>query len=455
MRPPTHGLMGRGSPDLRLRQYLERYATSEARLGAGITDDYQALLVVPAHREPPGFLDQYAEAFESARGRVLVIVVVNAAAPNAAASLPEHEVLLASLRGEGAECLSSAPPVWLSRRERFDVLSIDRAHPDHCFPEREGVGLARRIGCDVALAAFAAGRIADPFIYCTDADAELPADYFDGPARAASADASCVVFRFWHVPAGDAALDAATALYELGLRYYVAGLAHAGSPYAYHSIGSALAVRADAYAAVRGFPRRLAGEDFYLLNKAAKVGQIWRDDARTIRLYSRASSRTVHGTGVAAAKLAAESRPDAAPFYHPEIFAALRSWLEVIEAFALERDESSARERIRSLQNASVDGVLQGLGAWDALSEAARQTRAAPPLRRRLHTWFDAFRTLKFIHALRERSLPSLPFREALALSPFRPRAASAESAVDFLRECFALEEAKQPAAVGLRAPNG
>ena len=46
---------------------------------------------------------------------------------------------------------------------------------------------------------------------------------------------------------------------------------YARSPYAFHTIGSTMAVSANHYAKVRGFPKREAGEDFYLLNKLAKV----------------------------------------------------------------------------------------------------------------------------------------------------------------------------------------
>jgi hypothetical protein len=42
-----------------------------------------------------------------------------------------------------------------------------------------------------------------------------------------------------------------------------------------------------------------------------------------------------------------------------------------------------------------------------------------PRLRHRLHEWFDGKRTLKYLHALRGSELPSLPWREALALSPW------------------------------------
>jgi hypothetical protein len=434
-------------------QYLARHAAPEAAFARQLGERYHAVLVVPAHREEPGFLSGYRAALDSAAGRVLVVVVVNAAAGVAQESWPEHEALLASLRGESARELSSQLAGWVSRHGRFDVLGIDRAHPDRCLPEREGVGLARRIGCDLALAAISEGLVADDFIYCTDADAELPAGYFDEPARAAPADSACVVFDFWHTPSGDTQLDAATAVYELGLRYYVAGLAYARSPFAYHSIGSTLAVRASAYAAVRGFPRRLGGEDFYLLNKAAKVGTIWRDDVHTIRLASRASTRTVHGTGPAALRLARESLVDSAPFYHPEIFGVLREWLAVLSSFVADRDLSGARARIRSSPAcAGLDGILEEAGAWQALAEAERQTRSPQPLRQRLHEWFDAFRTLKVIHALRERSLSSLPFREALVKAPFLPSGVAPDAPVDELRQAFRRAQAQLASAVGVLA---
>jgi hypothetical protein len=40
-------------------------------------------------------------------------------------------------------------------------------------------------------------------------------------------------------------------------------------------------------------------------------------------------------------------------------------------------------------------------------------------LRRRLHTWFDALRTLQALHRLRDAGLPDVPFRVALATAPF------------------------------------
>ena len=133
-----------------------------------------------------------------------------------------------------------------------------------------------------------------------------------------------------------------TQLYEYSLRYYVAGLSYAGSPYAFHTIGSTLAVNAVHYARVRGFPRRQAGEDFYLLNKLAKVGSVRQLSAETdcepIDIAARRSDRVPFGTGAAVGKLMELENP-ATEFllYHPAVFGLLRGWLGSLPAFWQER----------------------------------------------------------------------------------------------------------------------
>jgi hypothetical protein len=438
-----------------VRQYLERHAAREVDWAAAISERYRAALVVPAYLEAPGLLERYRLALESAPGRVLVIVVVNAAQANAESSWPVHRDLIADLRGNSLFSLGSEQG-WLARQACADVLVIDRAHPERCLPDGQGVGLARRIGCDLALALYARGQLEDPFIYCTDADAELPAGYFGVGLE--QPDAAGLLFSFWHEPGSDADIDAATAVYELGLRYYVHGLASAGSPFAYHSIGSTLAVQANAYAAVRGFPKRLAGEDFYLLNKLAKVGALRRVDALNVRLASRASLRTPHGTGVRAVELASLAQLDSAPFYHPEIFPLLGLWLAALGEFARTRRLSLVRaELVRRAGSAApaLEAVLDELAVWPALEQAARHCHGEAALAIRLHTWFDAFRTLKFVHALRARGWSSVPFRQALQASEWFSAERARHAPVNELRRLFLEREATRSEWLGIAPQRG
>ena len=73
-------------------------------------------------------------------------------------------------------------------------------------------------------------------------------------------------------------------------------------------------------------------------------------------------------------------------------------------------------------------------------------------MRRRFHTWFDAFRTLKLVHALRAEGLPSMTWREALGEAPFTGLAASTVEEPEPLRKRLAEEERKlseEPAGLG------
>jgi hypothetical protein len=262
---------------------------------------------------------------------------------------------------------------------------------------QRGVGLARKIGCDLALSLWTRGQLREPWIHTTDADAVPPVEAFDLDPP----DAVALSLPLWHEPSGDPRIDEATALYELWLRYYVAGLRWAGSPWAFLTVGSAMAVRTDAYAAARGVPRRDAGEDFYLLTKLAKLGRVVTPDIPPVRIRSRLSTRVPFGTGPGVAKiLATEPR-----FYDPRVFAALRAILG-----ALEDGRDPEHDAWRQL--GGPEGVLS----------ATTSARTEDQRRRRIREWLDGFRTLKLVHLL-QRNHPPRPWRQAVAEAPFCPAA--------------------------------
>ena len=74
---------------------------------------------------------------------------------------------------------------------------------------------------------------------------------------------------------------------------------------------------------------------------------------------------------------------------------------------------------------------------------------AGSVLRRRVHTWFDALRTLRFIHGMREACLPSVPWRLALASASFLPESFRNTGSPDAVCQALATLEAELPAQVG------
>jgi hypothetical protein len=385
-------------------KYLARYAEPEHALAGDVADHFARVIVVPASDEDVSLLDGYRAAARAAEGPTLVVVVVNGSDAAAAAVHAENARLLQAL---------STPD------DDFSVFAIDRASPGQRLSARGGVGLARRIGCDFALALWRRGKVSSPFVVCTDADATLPADAFASPEPAA---ASAVVSPFRHVPGGDALVDLAHTHYELSLRHYVLGLAQAGSPYAFHTVGSTLRVHAERYAEVRGFPPRSGGEDFHLLAKLAKVAPVHRGRGSPILIRARASERVPFGTGPAVKRLSALLAAEEEPTLHdPRVFARLGEVLAALNRFAVKRTDVAVEPTsLAFLRERGLDAVLQ---------RARRENPSEEVLRRRLHEWFDALATLRLIHRLRDAGLPPVPWRKALGFE------GSPEAALQLLSE--------------------
>jgi hypothetical protein len=432
-------------------KYLKRHAEPETGLGGLVAGGYARSIVVPLFREDPSFVDGVVRAAETSSGRTLCIAVVNApedASPDAHA---DNARLIDGLRGrvDRAFALESSSGAWLGAcGERLDLLVVDRASEGKRLPVKEGVGLARKIGTDLALALHVSGKVESSLIFGTDADAVLPDRHFDLDAPS-DADAAAFVFPFWHEATTDMDVTRATALYELSLRYYVAGLAWAKSPYAFHTLGSAIAVSGHHYAAVRGYPKREAAEDFYLLNKIAKVGVVVRVQGAPVRIRSRTSDRTPFGTGrrVSDSIASGDQR-----FYAPGVFSALRTLLGVLEAYAehgvVSRLYEGLDEFSEGLREVTLS-LFDEIGARDAFTATTREAKTAGARLRRVHSWFDAFRTLKFIHALRDRLFPSVGWRDALDAAPFYPAPSKAPLGVDDARRAFAEAERGLPPHVG------
>lgn len=392
-------------------QYRSRYAESESGLADLFSDSFDVVLTVPVYGEAATFIDRYRTAARGA-GRLLVIAVINgrvgaddqvqAANAECARSLISRFSLRELGRGG-----------WLGHDDTMSLLVVDRFTTGRHLPARQGVGLARKIGADIALELVARGLVRHPFVAMTDADTSLPDDYFE---RIAGLKPECAaaLFPFWHEPRGQLDVDRATALYEIRLRYLQRGLQWANSPYAFHSVGSTVAVHALSYAQVRGVPKRQAAEDFYLLNKLCKLRPLARLEGAPVRIHSRISSRVPFGTGAATATLA---RSDALELYHPKCFAAVREVTDLLTK--LSESPSQSLPELLAHRSPPIQGFLESQGAlrdWPTLRDQAPSRSARL---RHLHEWFDGFRTLKLMHHVRDHGATSLPWREATERSPF------------------------------------
>lgn len=399
-----------------IEQYLSRYAESETQLLDGFPQHcYDHCAVIPCFRETPAFAERLLTGPLNDKN-MLVIVVIN---QSEARPQPLNQALLTFF--------SAFAPLWQNGHLRLcrnswaaiHWLVVDRSQSPLWVPIKQGVGLARKIGCDIAVALSAKGMLISPWLHSTDADAHLPAGYLDLPSsNAPGAPHAAAVYPFEHIRAEASIKEwQATQLYEQALHYYVAGLRWARSPYAQHTIGSLLAFTVKAYCEVRGFPKRNAGEDFYLLNKLTKLGPVYTPQAR-VKLRARLSDRVPFGTGPKV-KTITDLKDPATEYcyYSPAVFVQLKRWLDAVPHVwqALQ----SATPPLGGLPM-DVQDALSAAGIERLWPHLQKQGLTPEACERAIHTWFDAFQTLKFIRRLQARAYPPLPLQQCRREAPFQ-----------------------------------
>lgn len=382
-----------------MRNTLTRYLSKHAEPDHGVARelrDYRHVIAVPAYDEGLTI----APLLDSVpRNRDALLVLVINADEDAAEGARDANAL------SHRHALQRGPNTPLSDGTLVEAKGFDMLVLNKTVPRRRGVGLARKIGGDVAASLASLGRLSSGWLHMTDADAVLPPDYLDASPMDGSV---AYLHAFEHIAV--AGHEAHIQAYEAHLHHYVRGLARARSRYAFHSIGSTISVQVQAYAAVRGVPRRPAAEDFYLLDKLAKLGPIEESRGSCIRLSGRPSHRVPFGTGVSVRKDLSELERT----YDPRSYEALGGWLR-----AIERDEDArqalADELPASLREheGAITEALTSLGAFEAVTRARAETRTVAAYLRNVHTFFDGFRAMKLIRGLRE-TFPDVPLLEAL-----------------------------------------
>ena len=407
-----------------MEKYLAQYAEPEITALADLLDampgqePWANVMVVPACNESADFL----RPPPACDGRSLLILVINESESVSAHVSERNQALAKSVQASFVKLSESDPNIqefsmgiYCDRNAPRDVLLVDRFSTGRKLPLKGGVGHARKIGVDLAASLIHSKRIRSNWIHCTDADVLLPDVYFtcSQAAENSALDTAALVYPFHHRDEQgiSASIDVilATQLYELSLRYYLAGMKFAQSPYAFHTIGSTMAVSARHYAMVRGFPRREAGEDFYLLNKLAKVGAVINPgvtvDCAPLVIEARKSDRVPFGTGAAVIKITDMADPVADfRYYDPAVFELLKLWLRSLPG--IWNSGSTEPQDLPEL----LLSALKKIKTEQALAHAFKQSKDLQQFTRQMHTWFDAFRTLKLIHHFRDDGLQSISY---------------------------------------------
>ena len=384
-------------------KYLERQSDPLAADIVAALSDFAPVdhaVVIPAFMEGSDFIKRFCQQFK--HQNVLCILVLNGPSDMTSA---QQALTLEAKNWLLNHCnlIKHTGPFDLWTCYDLQVLSIDLVSqpiPKH------GVGAARKLGTDLCLWLYVHQVLKTPWVHTTDADVICPDNYFE--ARSFKHDTAVALFPFQHqlLETDSPNHQLATLIYDSWLRYYTLALRWAGSSWAFPTIGSTFLIHLHYYAQCHGFPQKEAGEDFYLLNKLAKLGTVTQLRSPTLILSNRYSKRTPFGTGSSIDQIAHQQSNW--NFYHPNIFALLKLWYKHRHMLF---DTTDIVEFPPPLQ-----AVLHALKIPQHLSHCRRQSKNLAGFLKHLDQHFDAFLTLKFIHWLRKHYYSSVTYPQLLTL---------------------------------------
>ncbi len=392
-----------------ISKYLQQYRQNEAQVLQTSFKQYRPncfdyAVIIPAFNEPHHWFEQLSQCVQ--QHSIIWIIVLNRPEHTCSKALEHAKAQQNYFRTLGLNTTHNTLFDWIKLSELQSLLLINRF--ERPIISKQGVGLARKIGNDIALTLYHHGFIRTPWLFNTDADALLPNNYFEpfvNQHNNKPTNISAYVYHFKHT-AKTKALQEATWCYDTYLRYYTAGLQYARSPYAYPTIGSLLALSAKHYAQVRGYPKRAAGEDFYILNKLRKLAPIQTLNNPTITLAGRLSKRVPFGTGPALEKIKNQNRK-AFMVYAPSSFQYLKELLyNVHQQIEQQKNDFNIAK--------TYHNHLHALGFNTWLSKVNWPKQAAQQKHKLWHNWFDALKTLQLIRHLQHHSHPAQPIQYAL-----------------------------------------
>lgn len=332
---------------------------------------FKGAVIIPAYDEVEYIdrtLTSLHEAISVSPFPIAVIVVVN----HPQGSSPDSsEALLAKL--ENTPCPNTAA-IYL---------------PDN----PGGVGRARKIGMDSFIASLAPEDMENHFIFSLDADTIVEKNYFT-QVIAQLDPGGAVSIGFSHTMPEDPEHRDAILRYEKYLTRYVDKLREAGSPYAFYTVGSAFAVRCDAYIRAGGMKVRQAGEDFYFLQAVAKTSGVKQMEEILVHPSARISGRVPFGTGPAIKNLLAKVPLNE---ISDEAFDELKIFLEI----ATGKNLLATPDVLPFAFPEKTTVFLHKEGFFTTWQKIISQSSLSPEKQlRSFHEWFDGLKTLKFLHFL-------------------------------------------------------
>ncbi len=373
-----------------MKKYLDRFGYFKQAIILDEIDPHSDMIVViPAYDEPrlTLALESITAAHVEYSVCLEVIVVVN---------YPEYA---------GAEVKERIDTQLDFLQSYIDLNGRFPIHTIKAFDlpkKKAGVGLARKIGMDEAAIRLLNTESGDGIICCYDADCTSDPNYFKAIENTFYGnDIHATSIKFSHPLMPSDPNLASIILYELHLRLYLQFQRDIGLPFAYHTVGSSMAVRASKYISLGGMNTRKAGEDFYFLQKFIAQGYCVDCNATTVYPSTRVSARVPFGTGRAMGELL-DTEDLKYHTYNPDsyaIFYPLLKRLEMIYEGAESWRVGLHDELLNYLQITNFD---------EKIDELKSNVSTFSSFKKRFFQRFDAFWFMKYLHHMRDQGFSDL-----------------------------------------------
>lgn len=289
---------------------------------------------------------------------------------------------------------------------------IDAASEGKEFEDKQaGVGLARKVGLDLALSVFDYSTPEKKILISLDADCTVEKNYLKEINKFFNKqNVSVANIDFEHNLEGEEITRRGIVSYEIYLRHYVVGLLFAGSPYSFHTIGSILVCDYEAYIKAGGMNTRKAAEDFYFLQKLAKLYKIHKITSTKVRPSARESWRVPFGTGKSMTNYLSNQKEIL--LYDPDEYIILKEWLKLINSDLSLNIETIIKE-VKNIHR-ELFNFLENRGFSKDWDQILLNSKSEKQLKYQRKNWFDAFKTLKLMHHLRDTSFPMVDIKSGV-----------------------------------------
>ena len=368
--------------------YLEKQKSEVLTNNIPVSEDTELIIVIPCYNEPDvGKTLDSLFACDTGNFCAEIILLINSF------GISSEEIKALNRKTFTASCEYARS----NNNSRLKLIPL----PVEDLPGHQtGAGQPRKIGMDEALRRFISINKEDGVIVSLDADCLVDKNYLTEIHKTFHKNkkllSATLAFHHpvEHLDENDP-IRKSIEVYEIYLHYYRAALKYAGYPYAYHTVGSAFAVRCTPYAQVGGMGKQQAGEDFYFLQKIFPLGKTVEITTSKVYPAARLSDRVPFGTGTALAKMISENEI-VKYTYSFESFRILKSLFDIIDSLF-----KASSEAISQSMNGFPPCLLQFLAGDNFISEIViinKTTSSLPAFRKRFFNYFNAFKILKYLN---------------------------------------------------------